>query len=50
VADLLAIGRSKAYEMAARGELPTVRIGKALRVPLSRLEAWIKDRTLEQAA
>jgi excisionase family DNA binding protein len=41
----LGIGRSAAYQAAAKGELPTIRIGGLLRVPLAALE-----RKLEAAA
>jgi excisionase family DNA binding protein len=41
VAQLLAIGRSKVYEMMSTGELPTVRIGTAVRVPAKALEEWV---------
>jgi excisionase family DNA binding protein len=30
---LLGVGESKAYEMAASGEMPTIRIGRLRRVP-----------------
>lgn len=41
-AELLAIGRTQAYELARTGELPTVRIGaRSLRVPRHQLEALI---------
>ncbi|MDG4908121.1 helix-turn-helix domain-containing protein [Mesorhizobium sp. WSM4898] len=29
----LGLGRNAAYEAAARGEIPTIRIGKLLKVP-----------------
>lgn len=45
VARTLGIARSLAYEMARDGRLPTVHIGKAVRVPRGRLEAWIEERT-----
>ena len=35
---LLGIGRNAAYEAARRGEIPTIRIGKRLLVPLVALE------------
>jgi excisionase family DNA binding protein len=44
-AKLLGIGRSKIYEMLARGELPALRIGRLVRVPRHALEQWIADRT-----
>jgi excisionase family DNA binding protein len=49
VARTLGIARSLAYEMARDGRLPTVHIGKAVRVPRRRLEAWIEDRARAEA-
>lgn len=42
---LLRVGRSKVYEMIARGELPVVRIGRAVRIPRHALDEWIAERT-----
>lgn len=36
-ATLLGIGRSAAYEAARRGQLPTLRLGRRLLVPVPRL-------------
>jgi excisionase family DNA binding protein len=42
----LSISRSKAYDLAARGELPGVmRIGKSIRVSATRLAEWIAAET-----
>ena len=41
VSRLLNIGRSKAYELMASGELPVVRIGRSIRVPAKALDDWI---------
>lgn len=43
-AQALGIGRSAAYEAAKKGQLPTIRIGRRLLVPIIAL-----DRLLEQA-
>jgi excisionase family DNA binding protein len=43
---LLRIGRSKVYEMIAHGELPVVRIGRAVRIPRRELERWIAEHTI----
>jgi len=43
-ASILSVGRSKAYAMAAAGELPSIRIGRSVRVPVAALEAWINER------
>jgi excisionase family DNA binding protein len=41
IAITLNIGRAKAYNMMANGDLPIVRIGRAVRVPAEALDAWI---------
>jgi excisionase family DNA binding protein len=38
---VLRIGRGAAYEAARRGDLPSVRIGRSLRVPRHALEAML---------
>ena len=40
-ADVLRIGRSKAYELIASGELEAVHIGRCLRVPVGGLEDFV---------
>lgn len=46
-AEVLAIGRSRMYEMIRRNEIPVVRIGKSVRVPAGALRAWIEARTTD---
>jgi hypothetical protein len=41
--------RNAAYEAAARGDIPTIRIGRLLRVPVRALERML-DRASEPAA
>jgi excisionase family DNA binding protein len=41
-ADLIGVSRAKAYEMAAKGELPIVEIGGIKRVPADALAAKFK--------
>ena len=43
VSRLLGIGRSKAFQMMLRAELPVVRIGRCVRVPRSALAIWISN-------
>jgi len=50
VAKALSIGRSKAYELVSRGEIPSVTIGKCRRVPATSLARWIAERTTEAEA
>ncbi len=44
-AKLLGVSRSKAYAMAAAGEIPTIHLGGAVRVPLEALRQFIADET-----
>lgn len=43
VAEILQVSRSMAYRMMQRGEIPTVRVGSAVRVRGSDLEVFIKN-------
>lgn len=43
-ADLLGVGRSKIYELIAAGDVPSIKIGKSLRVPVAALEQWVAER------
>jgi len=40
-AAILRIGRSAAYAAARSGDLPTIRVGRTLRVPRARLDALL---------
>ena len=44
VAEALGIGRTKIYEMIATGELPTVRVGRAVRISVTTLQKWVEQR------
>lgn len=41
----LRIGRSAAYDAARRGEIPTVRIGRTLRVPRHKLAEMLGEES-----
>ena len=43
-AEALGVSRSKAYAMLASGELPAIRIGVSLRVPVDGLRQWLSER------
>jgi excisionase family DNA binding protein len=45
-AEAIGIGRSKVYELLASGELPSVRVGSSVRVPVDALREWV-TRQLE---
>jgi excisionase family DNA binding protein len=42
---LLGIGRNKAYEAAASGEIPTIKMGKRLLVPKAALDRILGGET-----
>ncbi len=43
-AETLGIGRTKIYELIATGELPTIRVGRAVRISVSTLQKWVETR------
>src|ERR1051325_9073645 len=45
VARLLGLGRTKVYELIARRQIPTIRVGRCVRVPASALARWIEANT-----
>jgi hypothetical protein len=44
------LGRNASYEAAARGDIPTIKIGKLLRVPVRALEAMLDAATPKNEA
>ena len=46
-AEALGIGRTKVYALLAAGELPCVRIGASVRVPIVDLQRWIREHASE---
>ena len=45
VAQILSLGRSKVYSMIASGELPSIKCGKSVRVPMEALREWVNVHT-----
>ncbi|KRR14654.1 hypothetical protein CQ12_11025 [Bradyrhizobium jicamae] len=43
------LGRNASYEAAKRGDIPTIRIGKILRVPVIALEEMLSPKRSEVA-
>ncbi len=41
---LLCLGRTKVYELIERENLPVMRFGRAVRVPHTSLQEWLKRR------
>jgi excisionase family DNA binding protein len=44
VAEVLRIARSRAYELVGEGEIPSVRIGRSVRVSRKELERWLEEQ------
>ena len=49
-ADVIGVGQSTVYAMIASGELPSIRIGTSVRVPVDALQAWIARRLSDRLA
>lgn len=49
VAEVLQIARSRAYELVGSGEIPSVRIGRSVRVNRSELDRWLEERRYPKA-
>lgn len=47
MAEFLQIGRSRAYELVGSGEIPSVRIGRSVRVSRRKLERWLEEQSQE---
>jgi ribosomal protein S14 len=43
------LGRNASYEAAARGEIPTVKVGKLMRVPIRLMEKILDEAGKEKA-
>ncbi len=50
VSEATGMGKSKTYQLIAAGVIPSVRIGKSVRVPADRLRRWIEELQRNEAA
>ena len=46
-ADLIKVGRTKMYALVAAGDVPSVRLGRAVRVPLNALRRWADEQAAD---
>ena len=44
VAEVLRIARSRAYELVGSGEIPSIKIGRSVRVSRRELDRWLEDQ------
>jgi excisionase family DNA binding protein len=42
----LDISRSKAYALVKQGQLPSIKVGATVRVPVAALEQWLQQQTV----
>ena len=45
VAEMIGLGRSKAYQLMGSGELASVRVGRARRIPTEAVRKWVADQS-----
>ena len=43
--EVCGLGRLRDYEMLATGELPSIRIGRSIRIPVEVLREWIAQQS-----
>ena len=43
-AEAIGVSRSKGYELISRGDVPSVRLGGSVRVPVAALNQWIERK------
>ena len=48
VAEILALGKSKVYELMSTGVLPVLQIGSAKRIPAEALRQWVAEQVQHQ--
>ncbi len=49
VGEAIGVSRSKAYEMIAAREIPSVKVGGCVRVPVDALRGWIAQQLADRA-
>ena len=44
VSKMLGLGRTKVYDLIATNQIPVVRFGRAVRVPVASLRRWVEEQ------
>ena len=44
VARIIRVARSRAYELVADGDIPSIRIGRSVRVSRKELDRWLEEQ------
>lgn len=42
------VGRSRIYQLIESGSIPSVRIGRSVRVPVRQLEEWVAAKVVQR--
>ena len=43
-AEAIGVSRSRMYELLASGDVPSIRVGRTVRIAVAALQAWIAER------
>jgi excisionase family DNA binding protein len=49
-AEAIGVSRSRAYELIGSGQIPSIRIGSSVRVPVAALKDWIERELRERTS
>jgi excisionase family DNA binding protein len=49
IQEICSLGRTKVYELLRTHELPSIRVGRVLRIPAKSLEEWIEKQQKKEA-
>lgn len=49
-ADAIGVSRARAYELIAAGQIPAIRVGSSIRVPVEALREWVNRQLAQQQA
>jgi len=50
VARRLKLSKSKVYLLCQQGKIPTITLGKSVRIPLNELDEWLRQQIREDVA
>lgn len=48
VAEAIGVSRARAYDLIARGVIPSIRLGASIRVPVVQLREWVNNQVAAQ--
>ncbi len=48
VTELLGLSKSRVYQLLCQRQIPSVRIGRSIRVPSQALTEWVEQQQLDQ--